>query len=1295
MVAASLPIGHIVEGRFEIEKPALRGGMAAVYRARDQQSGQTVALKWIEDPDVELTARFYREASALATLHHPYVVRYVDHGSTSSGGLYIAMEWLPGETLAARLARTALSLRETLSMAQGIANALSAVHALGRVHRDLKPANIMCTPQADRPWKLIDFGIVRGDENATTLTQVGAILGTPGYMSPEQARGDSSIQATADVFSLGCILFQCLSGQPPFAGCHSFAILAKILFVDPPRLEEICPTVPPAWSQLVDRMLSKNPSRRPQNAADLEEELAALGAGLTEAAGAVVPGALRKRSVISAVERRLVSIVAITPSQEAASERVEAGVRIAEQARNASTGIESRTELLADGSVLAMLVGSNQVVDRAAQAARYALRLRNVLDNARMVLVTAFSEERERISLGEVMDQAAILLERAQALPTAFILIDETTRALLGARFDVLEQNGAALLYGERVDDGAGRLLLGKTTPFVGRGRLLQQAVSMAEIGFTEMDPAAFLVVGAAGAGKSRFRHELLARLRLSFPNMALALGRGDALGGNAAFGLLRSALRNFFQLEAGTPLPAQREKITSTLADIFGGVEHHETTLFVGELAGVPFPDDATDRLRAARRDGQLMECGISAAWEALVRAIGKTRPFLLALEDMHWGDPSSLKTLNATIGKLDDVPFVIAAFSRIEAREEILRQWSKMSTVELRLAALPDHAAGELVRAVLGPSVPAETVTTVVRRAEGNAFYLEELIRAVSEGRGNDLPPTVLGMVEARLSTLDAATRRVLRAASIFGEIFWKNGVAGMFDDLDAAEQQTCFNLLEEREIVTRRQQKRFAGEDEFAFRHALVREGAYAMLTDIDRKRGHIRAAQWLVQKNSSVHDGHGSGNPEHHAVIAHHFTCGEAWQDAATHHEYAAKASVQWNALVEARKHDDEALATLGKLPDSTNVQRRRLEVMLHRVGISYTGDPVENLQLLERAESLATALPLTADPKSDDRRILGRVHYWMGRCHYYAGAYPAALGYYRRVLDEARELEDDELMALPSGALGRVCMARGEFLSGRPLLMRALGPLERTEQTGDWIVSALFVAVSFGGAADGPAALEWIRRAMDAAQRFKINRDVSITHTMAGVTLLFLGKPQEAVETCKIGIAAAAARGDELYRYLGYANGAWAYTRLGAHEAAEAAMEQAEAIQRAIGRRLLFADWFEAIRVEMAARAGRTSEAISRAEQYLPAMRAAGTIFAEALVHQALAIALMSLGPDRMAEAQAHFEESIATFERGGVYAEAARSRYELARIHRARGDLEMADRCQQEAEIVLAPLRAD
>jgi hypothetical protein len=230
------------------------------------------------------------------------------------------------------------------------------------------------------------------------------------------------------------------------------------------------------------------------------------------------------------------------------------------------------------------------------------------------------------------------------------------------------------------------------------------------------------------------------------------------------------------------------------------------------------------------------------------------------------------------------------VVALARPEIDTIFRGLWSERDVQRITLAPLPRKAGERLVRAVLGSAVSAERVVKLVDQASGNAFYLEELIRFEAEGRGESLPETVLAMLEARLETLEPEARRMLRAASIFGEVFWEGGVTAIAGEVDRTSAKRQLDELVRQEVVTRRNTSRLVGDVEYAFRHALVREAAYAMLTDSDRALGHRLAAGWLE-----------SVGEVDAMVLAEHFDKGGARDRAARAYLTAAEEALRGNDL----------------------------------------------------------------------------------------------------------------------------------------------------------------------------------------------------------------------------------------------------------------------------------------------------------------------------------------------------------------------------------------------------------
>ena len=268
-----------LSSKYKLVRSLGAGGMGSVYLARDLTLNRDVAIKFVALSgigDATATRRLVREAQAAAALDHPFICSVHEVATASDGRPYIVMQFVEGETLADQLRRGPLDPRAALALAADIADALRAAHAQGVIHRDLKPQNVIMTPSG-RP-KLVDFGIAHilqkttaaigeDEETHTNLTGPDQVVGTPGYMSPEQLQ-HRPVDARSDLFSLGAVLFQCLTGRAAFAGRSSIEIGGQVLLSEPPRVSSLRPELTARHDDIVSRLLAKDPSSRFQQCLD-------------------------------------------------------------------------------------------------------------------------------------------------------------------------------------------------------------------------------------------------------------------------------------------------------------------------------------------------------------------------------------------------------------------------------------------------------------------------------------------------------------------------------------------------------------------------------------------------------------------------------------------------------------------------------------------------------------------------------------------------------------------------------------------------------------------------------------------------------------------------------------------------------------------------------------------------------------------------------------------------------------------------------------------------------------------
>ncbi|WP_433926181.1 serine/threonine-protein kinase PknK [Sorangium cellulosum] len=1141
-------VGDVIDRRFQIERLASSGGMGDVYRAVDLTTNETVALKLLQRRGLQEAVRFAREAEALealTALRHPGIVRYIAHGATDTGQPFLAMQWLAGETLTERLARKPLTMSESVALASTVASTLGVIHRAGLVHRDLKPSNLLLVGGAVEAVTLIDFGVVRLGAIDRHLTMPGTMLGTPGYMAPEQARSEPVIDARADVFSLGCVLFKCLTGRSAFQGADGLSVLIKVILEDPPRLRELRGDIPEALDDLVARMLAKAPQARPRDGDAVAAELLALdelGAGAVSSR----PMNTVRGSEITTNERKMMCIVLArdvtgdaeaTRSQEEDLERSKALIAVAERYQGELEILESRSPLI-------VLTAGGAPTDLAAQAARCALALNALLGCVPVALVTGRAEISSRLPVGELIDRAVHLLPPAHAPAGAdAVRMDEVTAGLLGSRFDVTRDKGGLRLHGEREALATTPPLLGRPTPCVGRDRelaLLEAAFSHC---VEESTPSAVLVTAPAGAGKSRLRTELLRRLRDRGEEIEVWFGRGDPISAGSAFALLAPALRRAIGLFDGEPIEARQHKIRARV-ERYGRGDSARTAAFLGELIGVPFPDGDSVQLMAARRSPVLMSDQIRLAWEELVRAECSARPVLLVLEDLHWGDLPSVMLVDSALRNLGDQRLMVLALGRPEVHELFPKLWAGRGVHEVQLSGLPRRASERLVRQVLGEDVAPELLAMIVDRADGNAFYLEEQLRAVADGKGADLPETVLAMVQARIEALDIEARRALRAASIFGQTFWQGGVSALVGGAQVASKLV---ELEQREVIARRGEGSLPGEVEYSFQHAIVREAAYGMLTEGDRRLGHRLAGDWLSRAGAADA-----------MALAEHFERGGELSRAASAYCRAAEQALRAQDLAAAIERAERGIAcgptahTLGALrlvEAEAHVWRGELALAEQR-GI----EAVDRLQAGSAAWFSAIKQVAVAAGKLGG---FERVERWMSVAQAAEAAAEGALvakhmclgegalllvfgGRYAfaDALIEAVEGDGTDLAEREVEVAARLHEARsvralvngdpGACLAG---LRAALAAFERAGDRGNACAVRMNVGYMHAELGDFAGAEEVLRSALAGAEGMGLHELVAATLSNLGHVLGYQGRIDEAQRTEREAIALSQRLGD--------------------------------------------------------------------------------------------------------------------------------------------------------------------
>jgi hypothetical protein len=873
-------------GRFAVEREVGRGAVGVVYRAYDLETQRTVALKVVATeagvaPEDE--ARLAREGALLSNLDHPGIVKTVAFGMLDDTGTpFVAMEWLDGEDLAARQKRDPLTLAESLELTREVGEALAAAHGAGVIHRDIKPGNIfLCngtspSPLLDCRPKLVDFGVAAKTD--VRITRTGDVVGTPAYMAPEQARGDASIDARCDIFSLGATLFELVAGRPPHVGPNAIATLARLVTTTPPRLSELRPDVPPLVESLVGRMLELEPAARPGS---MREVLAVLEDAARDAdrqswVEPIEP--TRSSRLGTSISRLVTTLVAIRFPNVAARDRALEYVR---QRGADAAPIGSDAVVAHLGARRA--VGSEAVVglELTRRLARAGARVGIASGRARLSWQTNTGEQQP---VGEVVDRAAALARDAQ--PGA-VLADATTSELGRGRYEFRARDDGSAVVGEPTRGLRGDRSGG--APFVGRDAELAQVVAAYERARTDATPILVSVTGAPGIGKSRLRREVLARLTAHADAPNVILQRAEAYGQGHALGAAADVLRAIVALPKGATIAEAEHALISSL----GPTTRDELTaqnreLLARLLANEPLPEGFDPR---GSRD---------ALWLAmtdLVLQVASEQPTVIVMEDLQWADPESIGWLDHMLGRATRKPFVLLACVRPEFWVEHPERFGDRDHVRLELRPVSRRATRAIARAVLGEEASDELVERIATQASGLPLFAEELARLTATGRSAENAPTIEAAIQASLDVLDEECRDGLGRLSVFGLTCWDSAL----EALGMPGAEGVIKALVAAEVLVEQNVSRFTGAREWVFKHALVREVAYASLGESERRELHALAAAWLGSMGEDA------------ATVAGHYDLGGKHAAAAEHWSRAAQRAIAANALRDALTMAERALA----------------------------------------------------------------------------------------------------------------------------------------------------------------------------------------------------------------------------------------------------------------------------------------------------------------------------------------------------------------------------------------------
>jgi len=778
--------GQVVAGRYHLRARLGRGAWKEVYLAYDERLDREVALAIVVGAGGggAARARVEREAHVTGRLgDHPNVITVHDTGELD-GVPYLVLRAMAGGSLA-DAPRPAIA--DTIRLGREIAAALAHAHAHGVVHRDVKPDNVWLA--ADGTAALGDFGVayeIDGDR----LTAEGAVVGTARYLSPEQARGEA-IGPRSDLYALGVTLYELLTGRPPFRGDGVEGVIAQHLTATPVAPSRHEPAIPPALDALVLELLAKDPAGRPASAAAVADALGAIvvatpaDAPREEARRWVTALAVRATADDPEVLHALLARCAL---------RIERFGGIVERERG--------------DSLIGLFGATGAREDDALRAAQAALELRGAEGAAlRLAIDCGEAFVGTTFATGEPIAATA---RRAQDAPEGEILLGAGAQEALAATAQIDAPTGRLLVL------HAAQPVLRRAfaTPFLGRERELEALRS--ELGRTreQRSTRVVTVVGSPGMGKSRLARELVA-------------GAGDEA-----------------TVLVGSCLPYGEGSTRQVLGELLGqlGGDPRER---VGELlAGSAH---AAERVLAAAGlvDGWAPAEEASWAVRKLLERLARDRPLIVAIEDVHWAEPTLLDLLDYVATFSTGAPILLLCLARpelLDARPAWAAPQAGRSLVVLE--PLADGDAHALVAALGG----GERITRIVRTAEGNPLFLEQLVAVDEQGHDATLPTSIHGVLAARVDGLAPRERSVLRHAAVEGRTFHAGAIVTLMGDEQRGAVEMSLVALARKGLV-RAGSSALAGEDAFVFDHALIRDAAYLGIPKRAGATLHEGVANWL--------------------------------------------------------------------------------------------------------------------------------------------------------------------------------------------------------------------------------------------------------------------------------------------------------------------------------------------------------------------------------------------------------------------------------------------------------------
>ena len=965
------------------------GGMGEVYLAEDTELDRKVALKFLPlhyATNPEIKTRFKREAKAAAALDHPNIctVHEIDE---AGGQTFIVMAFIEGQSLKNKIETGSLGLDEALDIAIQVADGLQEAHEKGIFHRDIKSANIMLTSKGQA--KIVDFGLAKLTGH-TKLTQSDTTLGTIAYMSPEQMQGET-VDHRTDLWSLGVVLYEMVTARLPFEEDYEAAIIYSILNDFPKLPSEIREELPVELEKIILKCLRKEPKDRYSSAHTVLTDLKKLQKALKAEKHEAIAYRKEKPETKKETERRQATVMfaeisgynEMLGSMDA--EEVATIMNSCFDMFGAIVGMYGgKIDKIMGGSFTAFFGVPAAIEDAPKEAINTAIEMRNKLYqfnqeknlkihldihigiDTGMVLAGAMGTDGKKqfTAMGDTVNLASQLKDLSAK---GHISVGPSTYRYTKNEFEY-KQLKPITLKGKKKPVPMFELLSTKEkihragldaermiySEMVGRDKELNM-LELHVLKVISGEGSIVNVIADAGIGKSRLIAEL--KTKEAIKRVTLLEGRALSFGKNLSYHPIIDILKNWANIKEEDSEKESFSKLEKAISNIYpeGFVEVFP---FIATLMGMKLAGKHAERVTGIK--GEAMEKLILKNIRELIIKGADLRPIVYIIEDLHWADMSSIELLESLFRLAENHNILFINIFRPNYEEtserilETIKERCGNYHSELYLEPLDDHQCEVLIQNLIKASgLPTDIRATIASRAEGNPFFIEEVVRSfIDEGalllqNGSfkvteridtvEIPETIQDVLMVRIDRLDEQTKSLLKNASVIGRYFFHKilaAVAKAMEDMDERLEylQGVQLILESKRVK----------ELEYLFKHALAQEVTYESILLKKRKELHLQVANAIESCFSErLHEFYG--------MLALHYSKGENLEKAEEYLIKAGEEALKAAASSEALTYYQEALKLYLKQagdtadPEKIAMLEKNIALALHNKG--YFADAV--------------------------------------------------------------------------------------------------------------------------------------------------------------------------------------------------------------------------------------------------------------------------------------------------------------------------------------------------------------